>query len=61
MKLKRKYNVTSADYLSLPHVLEVLLIEEVSADVVGLKTASITLVEFLMQLLSLYLRYFILL
>lgn len=49
MQLKRKCNVTSADYLGLSRVLEVLLIE-VSIDIVGLKAASITLLEFLMQL-----------
>lgn len=47
---ERKCNLASADYLGLSRVLEVLLIE-VSLDIVGLKAASITLLEFLMQLL----------
>lgn len=50
MQRKRKCNVTSVEYLDFSHVLEILLIKEVSLDIVGLQAASIKLLEFLMQL-----------
>jgi len=60
--MKRKCDVTSADYLGLSHVLEVLLIEGLSIDIVGLKVDSITLPECLMHCFyGFVLRYFTLL
>lgn len=44
MQLKRKCNVTLADYLGLSHIWVIQLVK-MSVDIVGLKAASIAITE----------------